>query len=147
MFVHHRDDPYEIERPSPFGMNLSLAVLGVLCLAFGLVPGTFSSKVMAPAASGLLHAPVYAGALLHATSARLPAVHVHSSFISLEGLLSTCITLVVGGLVASRFLHRDPPRPVAMLRAIHTGSVNDYATYAVLGLVVFVAVLRLAWTG
>lgn len=147
MFVHHRDEPYEDERPSPFGMSLSLAVLGVLCLAFGLVPGTFSSKVMAPAASGLLHAPVYAGALLHATSARLPALHVHSSFISLEGLLSTCITLVVGGFVASRYLHRDPPRPIAMLRAIHNGSVNDYATYAVLGVVVCVAVLRLAWTG
>jgi hypothetical protein len=39
------------------------------------------------------------------------------------------------------------PGPVAWLRELHTGSVNDDATYAMTGLVVGVAVLRLAWTG
>jgi multicomponent Na+:H+ antiporter subunit D len=147
MFLHPRAEPYEREQPLTAGMTGSLAVLGVLCLAFGLVPGTLSTNVMAPAASGLLHAPVYAHGVLNAMSTRVPSLHVHSSFLSLEGLLSTSGTLLIGGLIAWRYLHRGPPRPIEILRGLHTGSVNDYATYAVLGVVVCVAALRLSWTG
>ncbi|MBV8951571.1 MAG: Fe-S-binding domain-containing protein [Actinobacteria bacterium] len=147
MFLQRRRDPYGEERASAAGMSISLLVLGVLCLAFGLVPGELSSKVMAPAAAGLLDAPVYARGVLHATAVQLPQLHVHSSFVSMEGILSTGITLVVGGLLASFVVRRGTPRPITLLRGFHTGSANDYAMYAVLGLVVGVAVLRLAWSG
>ncbi len=147
MFLHPRGQPYGDERPLAPGMTLSLLVLGVLCLAFGLVPATLSSRVMAPAASGLLHPSVYSHGVLRAAAVGLPPLHVHSSFVSLEGLLSTGITLLAGGFVASHVVRHGVPRPVEMLRGLHTGSVNDYAMYSVLGIVVGVAVLRLAWTG
>ncbi len=126
-------------------MVFALLALGVLCVGFGLVPGNLAGNVMAPAASGLLHPGVYATGMLRATGAPLPLLHVHSSFVSLEGILSTSITLVVGGLLATRYVRRGPVRVVESLRALHTGSVNDYATYAAIGIVVAVAVLRFGW--
>jgi multicomponent Na+:H+ antiporter subunit D len=146
MFLRRRDEPYPDEQSMPTGMTVSLAVLALLCLGFGLVPRILTSTVMAPAASGLLHAADYARGVLSAAPVAVPPLHVHSSFLSGEGILSTCITLVVGTLVAWRYLDRSVPRPVASLRGLHTGSVNDYATYALIGLVVAVAVLRFAWT-
>jgi multicomponent Na+:H+ antiporter subunit D len=147
MFLRRRTEPYEDEQPLAAGMAFALIALGVICVGFGLLPGRLAGDVTAPAASALLHPDVYAAGVLRAMAVRLPVVHVHSSFVSLEGLLSTSITLVLGGVLAARVIRRGSLRVVDALRSLHTGSVNDYATYAAVGMVVAVAVLRFGWTG
>jgi multicomponent Na+:H+ antiporter subunit D len=41
------------------------------------------------------------------------------------------------------YLRSREPAPVRVLRRAHTGSVNDYAAYAVAGLLVVIAALTL----
>ena len=41
------------------------------------------------------------------------------------------------------YLRAREPAPVRLLRAAHTGSVNDYAAYAVAGMLAVIAVLTL----
>jgi multicomponent Na+:H+ antiporter subunit D len=49
---------------------------------------------------------------------------------------------VLGLLLAWWYVRRSrEPRPITWLRALHTGSVNDYAAYSVTGLVVVAAAL------
>jgi multicomponent Na+:H+ antiporter subunit D len=147
MFLRRRDEPYERDEPLTPGMTFALVALGVVCVGFGLLPGHLVGDVMAPAASGLLHPGVYATGVLHATAVRLPPLRVHTSFVSAEGLLSTVLTVVLGGLLATRYVRRGPVKVLERLRGLHTGSVNDYATYAALGIIVAVAVVRVGWSG
>lgn len=52
-------------------------------------------------------------------------------------------TVVAGLAVAWAYLRAaSEPAPIRLLRALHTGSVNDYAGYAVIG--VLAALLALA---
>jgi multicomponent Na+:H+ antiporter subunit D len=47
-------------------------------------------------------------------------------------------------LLAWWYVRRDTePRPVTVLRRLHTGSVNDYALYSAVGIAVVVGVLLL----
>ena len=50
---------------------------------------------------------------------------------------------VAGTALAWAYLRAREPGPVRLLRAVHTGSVNDYAAYAVAGLLAVIAVLTL----
>jgi len=50
-------------------------------------------------------------------------------------------TLLAGGLLAWTYMRIREPRAVGMLRAIHNGSVNDYAAYGVFGVVAAVVAL------
>jgi multicomponent Na+:H+ antiporter subunit D len=46
-------------------------------------------------------------------------------------------------MLAAAYLRAREPAPVRLLRAAHTGSVNDYAAYAVAGMLAVIAVLTL----
>jgi len=48
-----------------------------------------------------------------------------------------------GAALAWWYLRAREPAPVRLLRAAHTGSVNDYAAYAVAGMLAVIAVLTL----
>ena len=50
---------------------------------------------------------------------------------------------VAGAVLAWAYPRAREPRPVRLLRAAHTGSVNDYAAYAVAGMLAVIAVLTL----
>jgi hypothetical protein len=53
------------------------------------------------------------------------------------------VTVAVAALGVFRYLRaRRDPQPIRALRALHTGSANDYAAFAVVGLVALVAALR-----
>jgi len=48
-----------------------------------------------------------------------------------------------GAALAWAYLRTREPGPVRLLRAAHTGSVNDYAAYAIAGMLAVIAVLTL----
>jgi multicomponent Na+:H+ antiporter subunit D len=135
----------ESQRLEPLrpGMVAGLASLAVCCVAFGVLPRFFLDSVMAPAASSLLHPARYASGVLTGL-ARLPALHVPFDYISLEELIVVAACAVAGAALAWRYLRVREPGPVRLLRAVHTGSVNDYAAYAVAGMLAVVAALTLA---
>ncbi|MFN2606759.1 MAG: complex I subunit 5 family protein [Acidimicrobiales bacterium] len=145
-FFRPRAEAYDEACAMRPGMLAGLVGLGALCAAFGLAAGPIVGRVAAPAASGLLDRRAYASALLDGGRAGGPltvdALHPH--FWAAGEMAATAAVLVLGGLLAARVVRRGgaEPRPVAVLRALHNGSTNDYAAYAMGGMVVVMAVLR-----
>ena len=142
-FFRRRDDPYEGERPLARGMVAGLVGLGVLCVGFGLAAGPVVSRVAAPAAASLLEHRAYAAAVLDGVR-DLPVEALHPHFWTFSELGTVVLVLVLGLLIAGVVVRsRTEPRPVTALRALHSGSVNDYAAYLAGGLVAVVGFLRL----
>jgi len=93
--------------------------------------------------TGLTRYPArYASGVLTGT-ARLPALHLPFDYVSPGELASVAGCAVAGAALAWAYLRAREPGPVRLLRAVHTGSVNDYAAYAVAGLLAVIAVLTL----
>ncbi|HEX2191736.1 MAG TPA: complex I subunit 5 family protein [Acidimicrobiales bacterium] len=143
-FFRRRDEPYEGERPLARGMVAGLVGLGALCLAFGLAAGPVVSRVAAPAAASLLEHRVYAAAVLDGDG-HLEVEKLHPHFWTFSELATVVVVLVVGLLLARAVVRSGrEPRAVTALRALHNGSVNDYAAYAAGGLVAVVGLLGLS---
>lgn len=79
----------------------------------------------------------YARAVL-SYGGRLPVPEAVFAYLDPMQLLVTGGTLLLGLLLAARVVRHPGPRVVRPPQALHTGSVNDYATYAALGTVVCV---------
>ena len=142
-FFRSRDEPYEGERRLAPGMTAGLVGLGALCVAFGVAAGPFVSKVAAPAGAGLLDGAAYAAAVLGPPSGRLSIPALHPRFWTASELVPTVVALTLGVLLARAVVRRHEPRLVTAVRALHNGSVNDYAAYTVGGLVLAVTLLSL----
>jgi multicomponent Na+:H+ antiporter subunit D len=142
-FFRPRPEPYETFEPLRPGMLVSFVVLSAGCLAFGAAPTVVLDTVVGPAAASLIHGPAYAVATL-AGGGRLAPVRVSFDYLDPAHLLVTAGTAVAGLLVARWVVRHPDPRSLRWLRALHTGSVNDYAAYAVLGAAASVLVLALA---
>ncbi len=97
---------------------------------------------MAPAAASLLHPARYAAGVLTGL-ARLPVPHLPFDYVSPAELIALVACAAAGAALAWAYLRTREPAPVRVLRAAHTGSVNDYATYAVAGMLAVIAVLTL----
>ncbi|HEX6490814.1 MAG TPA: proton-conducting transporter membrane subunit [Gaiellaceae bacterium] len=139
-FYRPRPEPYEtMERLRP-GMLIGMCVLGAGCLAFGLAPGIIVHHVAAPAASSLLHPGSYATGIL-AGGVRLPHQAIAFDYFKPEDMLLVAATVVLGVALARWYLRTAEPVPIRALRSLQTGSVNDYAAYAVLGLLIAVVAL------
>lgn len=124
------------------GMAAGLLGLGGCCLAFGVFPQQILRLLMEPAAGGLLGAARYAAAELHVGGTVVPT-QVAFDYADWKELVIAAVTVAVAGFGVNRFLRaRRDPQPIRALRAVHTGSANDYAAYAVVGLVALVAALR-----
>lgn len=127
------------------GMVIGLIGLGALCVAFGLAAGPIVDRAAAPAAAALLDGAAYAGAVLDGTGGHLPVEALHHHFWSPAELGPTALVLMLGALLARWAVRVErEPALVRGLRALHNGSVNDYAAYAIGGVVMVVAILRLA---
>lgn len=136
-FFRRRDDDYDrIEKPS-VGMVVSFVVLAGGCVAFGALPGLVLDHVARPAASSLTAGGAYARAVLH-YGGRLPLAEATFHYLDPMQLLVIGGTILLGLLLAVRVVRHPGPRLMRPLQALHTGGVNDYATYAVLGAVVCV---------
>lgn len=139
-FFRHRagaQEHYERLRP---GMFASLVGLGGACVVFGIVPSAFISHVVAPAAGGLLAGGQYSHNLLSG-GGTLPSVHVVFHYFSVTELATVLATVLLAIPVARWALANSEAAAVNRLRSIQSGSVNDYATYLVVGLLISVAVL------
>jgi multicomponent Na+:H+ antiporter subunit D len=142
-FFRRRDEPYEDEQPLAPGMVAGLVGLGALCVGFGLAAGPLVSDVAAPAAAGLLDGAAYAGAVLGPVGGRLNVPDLHPHFWASSELIPTLASVALGLLLARAVVRGHEPRPITSLRTLHNGSVNDYAGYAVGGLLLVVTVLGL----
>jgi multicomponent Na+:H+ antiporter subunit D len=142
-FFRPRDEPYEGERSLAPGMVAALVGLGALCVGFGLGAGPMVSTVAAPAAAGLLDGAAYAAAVLGPPGGRLAVPELHPHFWAAGELVPTVVALALGILLARAVVRGREPRPITALRALHNGSVNDYAAYTVGGLLLAVTLLGL----
>jgi multicomponent Na+:H+ antiporter subunit D len=141
-FFRPRAEGYGDLEPLRPGMVAGLASLAVCCVAFGAFPQFFLGNVMAPAAAGLLHPARYAAGVLSG-AARLPVLRVPFDYVSPGELVSVAAGTVAAAALAWHYLRIAEPAPVRALRRAHTGSVNDYAAYAVAGLLAVIVALTL----
>ena len=141
-FFRPRADGYGRLEPLRPGMLAGLASLAGCCVAFGVLPRFFLDTVMAPAAASLLHPAQYAAGVLSGV-ARLPALHMPFDYLSAGELASVAAGSIAAAVLGWGYLRTREPGPVRVLRSVHTGSVNDYAAYAVAGLLAVIAALTL----
>ncbi|MDQ6617684.1 MAG: Fe-S-binding domain-containing protein [Actinomycetota bacterium] len=127
------------ERLRP-AMVIALVGLTGACLGFGVLPMAVLHHIVAPAAGGLLAGGQYGHNLL-ASGGMLPSARVHFDYFSLTELATVLVTVVLAFPIARGAGHAGDSRIVRRVRAVQTGSVNDYATYLVAGLIVAVAAL------
>ena len=135
------DDYAWRERLRP-GMLAGLGALGACCVAFGVAGPVVLRRLMAPAASGLLQAGSYASGVLRG-GGRFPALRIAFDYASPAELITVAAGVAVAAVLAWGYLRITEPRPIRWLRALHTGSANDYAAYAVTGTLAVIAVLAL----
>ncbi len=141
-FFRPRADGYGRLEPLRPGMVAALACLAACCVGFGVLPRFFLDTVMAPGAASLLHPARYAAGVLSGM-ARLPVLYVPFDYLSPGELASVGAGAVAAALMGWGYLRIEEPAPVRVLRSVHTGSVNDYAAYAVAGLLAVIAALTL----
>jgi multicomponent Na+:H+ antiporter subunit D len=142
-FFRGRSKDYEWREQLRPGMIAGFAVLGAGCVAFGVAGPVVLRRLMAPAAASLLHPARYAAGVLSGT-ARLPALSIPFDYGSPAELVSVAVSVVVAAALAWGYLRIREPLVIRGLRALHTGSANDYAAYAVAGTLAMIAVLSLA---
>src|SRR6185437_6032390 len=142
-FFRERQEEYERSESLRPGMLTSLVILSVCCVAFGIVPGKVINHTMAPAASGLLHPQQYAHDVLAGVGS-LPHVLVTFDYTDVMELVLLVVSVGLGALLTAFYLRSKAPLPVRALRAVHTGSVNDYAAFLAAGAVAVIAALRWA---
>jgi multicomponent Na+:H+ antiporter subunit D len=139
-FYRRRPEPYPHLEPVRPGMLAALSLLAAACLAFGLTPSLVIHHVAAPAAAGLLHSNLYAHAVLSG-GGHLPRAVVAFDYFKPEDLGIVAGTLALAAVLARWYIRSPEPVLVRALRAAHTGSVNDYAAYATLGVLALVLTL------
>lgn len=141
-FFRRRPEPYEHLERLGAGSRITLMTLGAGCVAFGVLPGLVLRWSIAPAAASLLHPQIYADAVLSG-SGRLPMLDVGFDYWSPSDLALSLGTVVVGLALAAIYLRLREPAPVRWLRAVHTGSVNDYTGLQAAGIVICAVVLMI----
>jgi multicomponent Na+:H+ antiporter subunit D len=140
-FFRPRRDEYERSESLRPGMLTGMTGLSVCCVVFGVVPGFVLDKFMAPSASGLLNPGAYARAV-YAGFGPLPRLPVSFDYADALELIVVVISILLAVLLARVYLRIKEPIPIRLLRAAHTGSVNDYTGFAVVGAVALIAALN-----
>ncbi|MBV9593308.1 MAG: hypothetical protein JO147_05875 [Actinobacteria bacterium] len=123
-------------------MRFTLITLGIGCIGFGALPGPIIRRFVAPAASTLTHPATYSSGVLTG-HAPLPATTVDFAYLNPTDLATTAATLLLGLALAALYLRIPEPAPITLLRRLHTGSVNDYAAFATIGILACTSVLML----
>ncbi|HEY7045958.1 MAG TPA: proton-conducting transporter membrane subunit [Jatrophihabitantaceae bacterium] len=133
-FYRKRAEPYERIDAQHLGMRISLITLAAACIALGALPYLILRHVAAPAASILLHPSAYAAEVL-SSGGSVPTLDLPFSYGKPEDLIITVVEVLAGLALAAAYLRVKEPRAITALRRLHNGSVNDYAAFAVAGLV------------
>jgi multicomponent Na+:H+ antiporter subunit D len=142
-FYRRRTRSYEHLEPIRPGMKVSLSVLSVGCLAFGALAGPFVARVAGPAAAALLDPARYAAGAL-GQAVELPPAAVTFNYLDPKTLGLVAGELVLGLAVLTLTMRAGGvPGPLRWLRRAHTGSINDYAAFATVGMIIVTAALLL----
>ncbi|HEY2176126.1 MAG TPA: proton-conducting transporter membrane subunit [Mycobacteriales bacterium] len=141
-FFRKRDATYEDLEPIRPGMLTAFLLLAVGCVALGVLPTVVLPHMIAPAAGALLAGAAYSRGVLHAPVSPLPVPHVAFEYFAPSEFGTVAGTVLLGLVLAWWYIRRPTqPRLMSLVRSWHTGSVNDYAAYAAVGLIVAVAVM------
>jgi multicomponent Na+:H+ antiporter subunit D len=141
-FRRATSDPGKDEPLRP-GMLVALLLLGGACLAFGVLPDLLLPKLAGPAAGGLLAAPAYTRDIL-AGGGRLPSFRAAFDYFDTAELAAVAATALVAYPVGRLILSRRCAKAMTIIRSVQSGTVNDYASYLVVGLVAVLATLLVA---
>ncbi|HEY0400051.1 MAG TPA: proton-conducting transporter membrane subunit [Acidimicrobiia bacterium] len=143
-FFRRRDGGYDQHEQLRPGMLVALVTLGGACLLSGVVPQLLLRHVAAPAAGGLLAASGYAAAALGSVGIRVAPAPVSFEYFKPSELALAALPVIAAVPLArwANGIDRDG-RLIAALRAVQSGSVNDYAAYLIGGLAAAVAALSL----
>lgn len=142
-FYRRKPDDDQPDQPLRPGMLVALVSLSGACLAFGILPSLVLDHVASPAAGALLAGARYSRGLL-AAGGTLPVPRVSFHYTSVVELASVAASVALAIPLARWAVDLEGNRTVARIRSIQTGSVNDYASYLVIGMLVVVAALTLA---
>ncbi len=142
-FFRRRAEAYDHIEPLRPGMITSLATLGAGCVAFGIFPQFLVRHLAVPAAGIVLDPDRYANGIFSGATT-IQQHMVTFDYTKPSDLIIASVTTVLGLALAAAYLRIREPLPVRVLRAIHTGSVNDYATFTAAGLVCAMLVLLAA---
>nr|WP_246336426.1 proton-conducting transporter membrane subunit [Flexivirga oryzae] len=141
-FYRPRAQEYEHLETQHIGMRIGLGSLAIGCAAFGVLPTLIVPRIAAPAASFVLHTSAHAAGATAGVST-VPALSIPAGLSGGTDLVTSLGEIIAGILLAAAYIRWGEPRPVGWLRRLHTGSVNDYATFAVAG-ILLVSVTLLA---
>lgn len=142
-FYRRRTQAYSHLEPIRPGMKVSLSMLSVGCLGFGALAGPFVAHVAGPATAGLLDPDGYAAGALGA-AVTLPDAGVGFAYFDPKTLGIIAIELVLGVSLLMLVLRREGvARTLGWLRRTHTGSINDYAAFALGGMIIVSCALLL----
>lgn len=106
------------------------------CIAFGALAGPFVTRVAGPVSAGLPDPDAYASGALGA-AVTLPDAGVGFHYLEPNTLGLWAVELLLGLLPLRVTLRTDAvSRVMRWLRHPHNGSVNDYAAFAAVGMIV-----------
>jgi multicomponent Na+:H+ antiporter subunit D len=137
-FLRRQRSPYARDERLAVGMVSALVLLAAACLTMGIFPEWVLRHLVQPASSAMRDAPGYAHAVLSG-GGRISVAEVPYRYLQpLElALVPATLALAVPLIwLARRYRDSDA---LARIRSVQTGSVNDYAGYLVVGLLVTVA--------
>ena len=129
----------DLEQLHP-GIVTGFVALSLGCVASGVLAQPILSHIASPAAGGLLEPARYANGAL-SSGAKLAIPRLGFDYFSPSGL-GTALAAAVAGLgLAWAYMRHKEPKVLSGLRALHNGSVNDYAIYFAVGGVATILVL------
>ncbi len=124
------------------GMVVAMGALAAGCVAFGVLPGLVLDHVVGPAVGGLLDPGAYASNIL-ASGGHLRAAHISFDYSNPREMLTVVATVACAWPVARLAISPRTKPFLDRVRVVQTGSVNDYAGYLVMGLLVAAATIGL----
>jgi multicomponent Na+:H+ antiporter subunit D len=137
-FLRRQRSPYARDERLAVGMVSALVLLAAACLTMGIFPEWVLRHLVQPASSAMRDAPGYAHAVLSG-GGRISVAEVPYRYLQPMELALVPATLALAvPLIWLALRYRDSDA-VARIRSVQTGSVNDYAGYLVVGLLVTVA--------
>ena len=134
------DDEFERDERLRPGMVAGLVALSGGCIALGVFPQSVLRHIADPAVGALLDPAGYARGVLGGGGV-LHVAELSFDYVSPVGILTVIGTAIAAAPVAMAGIRWSTSSPVAFVRRIQSGSVNDYAGFLAIGLLVSVAVL------